>query len=198
MSENHNESEADVVKDDLAEVQNLLAKHRLVEEVSRRQDSGRHDVVENLVSRQHIAELRHLFGRLPTVTVALVLSALPEEDRLIAWKEIAEERIDSILELLSEEICEDLVGDGHHTSTKVMVNAFELHNGRLRQITVDRPAQLANINPIWVDLVAPTPRVREWVGKYFDLEVPDPEDLTDLEASARFYIEDNGEVHLTN
>jgi magnesium transporter len=179
MSENHNESEADVVKDDLAEVQNLLAKHRLVEEVSRRQDSGRHDVVENLVSRQHIAELRHLFGRLPTVTVALVLSALPEEDRLIAWKEIAEERIDSILELLSEEICEDLVGDGHHTST-----------------TVDRPAQLANINPIWVDLVAPTPRVREWVGKYFDLEVPDPEDLTDLEASARFYIEDNGEVHL--
>ncbi|MBK7416056.1 MAG: magnesium/cobalt transporter CorA [Dechloromonas sp.] len=196
MSENHNESEADVVKDDLAEVQNLLAKHRLVEEVSRRQDSGRHDVVENLVSRQHIAELRHLFGRLPTVTVALVLSALPEEDRLIAWKEIAEERIDSILELLSEEICEDLVGDGHHTSTKVMVNAFELHNGRLRQITVDRPAQLANINPIWVDLVAPTPRVREWVGKYFDLEVPDPEDLTDLEASARFYIEDNGEVHL--
>ena len=196
MSENHNESEADAVKDDLAEVQNLLAKHRLVEEFSRRQDSGRHDVVESLVSRQHIVELRHLFERLPTVTVALVLSALPEEDRLIAWKEIAEERIDSILELLSEEICEDLVGDGHRTSTKVMVNAFELHNGRLRQITVDRPAQLTNIKPIWVDLVAPTPRVREWVGKYFNLEVPDPEDLTDLEASARFYIEDNGEVHL--
>ena len=196
MSENHNESEADAVKDDLAEVQNLLAKHRLVEEVSRRQDSGRHDVVESLVQRQHIVELRHMFARLPTVTVALVLSALPEEDRLIAWKEIAEERIDSILELLSEEICEDLVGDGHRTSTKVMVNAFELHNGRLRQITVDRPAQLTNIKPIWVDLVAPTPRVREWVGKYFNLEVPDPEDLTDLEASARFYIEDNGEVHL--
>ncbi len=196
MSENHNESEADAVKDDLAEVQNLLAKHRLVEEVSRRQDSGRHDVVESLVSRQHIVELRHLFARLPTVTVALVLSALPEEDRLVAWKEIAEERIDSILELLSEEICEDLLGDGHHTSTKVMVNAFDLHNGRLRQITVERPAQLANITPIWVDLVAPTSRVREWVGKYFDLEIPDPENLTDLEASARFYVEDNGEVHL--
>jgi magnesium transporter len=196
MSEKTNLTEADTVKDDLAEVQNLLAKHRLVEEVSRRQDSGRHDVVESLVQRQHIAELRHLFARMPTVSVALILSALPEEDRRIAWKEIAEERIDSILELLSEEICEDLVGDGHHTSTKVMVNAFELHNGRLRQITVDRPVQLANITPIWVDLVAPTPRVREWVGKYFDLEIPDPEDLTDLEASARFYIEDNGEVHL--
>ena len=196
MSDNSQLTEADVVKDDLAEVQSLLARHRLVEDMVRRQESPRHDVVENLTHRQHILELRNLFGRLPTVTVALIISALPEEDRLLAWKEIAEERVDDILELLSEEIREDLVGDGHHTSTKVMVNAFELHNGRLRQITIDRPAELANIKPIWVDLVAPTPRVRDWVGRFFGLELPDPESLTDLEASARFYVEDNGEVHL--
>ena len=196
MSEDTNLTEADAVKDDLAEVQGLLAKHRLVEDVARRQYTPRHELVENLVHRQHIAELRSLFARLPTVTIALILSALPEEDRLLAWKEIAEERVDSILELLSEEIREDLVGDGHHTSKKVMVNAFELHNGRLRQITVDRPQEFANIKPIWVDLVAPTPNVRDWVGQHFGLELPDPEDLTDLEASARFYIEDNGEIHL--
>lgn len=196
MSEDTNLTEADAVKDDLAEVQGLLAKHRLVEDMARRQESPRHDLVESLVHRQHIVEIRTLFARLPTVTIALILSALPEEDRLLAWKEVAEERVDSILELLSEEIREDLVGDGHHTSNKVMVNAFELHNGRLRQITVDRPPQLANIKPIWVDLVAPTPRVRDWVGQHFGLELPDPEDLTDLEASARFYIEDNGEIHL--
>ena len=196
MSEQASLSEADAVKDDLAEVQGLLAKHRLAEDVARRQDSGRHDAVESLVQRQHVIELRHLFARLPTVTVALILSALPEEDRLLAWKEIAEERVDSILELLSEDICEALVGDGHHTSTKVIVNAFELHNGRLRQTTIERPGQLANTKPIWVDLVAPTPRVREWVGDHFGLELPDPETLTDLEASARFYIEENGEIHL--
>ncbi len=196
MSDEINLTEADTVKDDLAEVQGLLAKHRLVEDMARRQESPRHDLIESITHRQHIAEIRSLFARLPTVTIALILSALPEEDRLLAWKEVAEERIDSILELLSEDIREDLVGDGHHTSTKVMVNAFELHNGRLRQITVDRPQQLANIKPIWVDLVAPTPRVRDWVGQHFGLELPDPEDLTDLEASARFYIEDNGEIHL--
>lgn len=196
MSEETHLTEADVVLDDLAEVQNLLAKHRLVEDMVRRQDSPRHDIVESLTQRQHILELRNQFSRLPTVSVALILSALPEEDRLLAWKEIAEERVDDILELLSEEIREDLVGDGHHTSTKVMVNAFELHNGRLRQITIDRPAELSNTKPIWVDLVAPTPRVREWVGRFFGLELPDPESLTDLEASARFYIEENGEVHL--
>ena len=194
--QNNNLTDADTVKDDLAEVQDLLAKHRLVEDMVRRQETPRHDLVESLVHRQHIVELRNLFARLPTVTAAIILSALPEEDRLVAWKEIAEERVDSILELLSDDIREDLVGDAHHISTKVMVNTFELQNGRLRQITVDRPAQLATVKPIWVDLVAPTPRVREWVGKHFGLEIPDPEGLTDLEASARFYVEDNGEVHL--
>jgi magnesium transporter len=196
MNEEANLTEADVVRDDLAEAQSLLAKHRLVEDMVRRQDAPRNDLVENLMHRQHILELRSLFGRLPTVSVALILSALPDDERLIAWREVAEERVDSILELLSEDIREQLVGDGHHTSTKVIVNAFELHNGRLRQITVERPQQLANIKPIWVDLVAPTPRVRTWVGAFFGLELPDPEGLTDLEASARFYVEDNGEVHL--
>jgi hypothetical protein len=79
---------------------------------------------------------------------------------------------------------------------KVIVNAFELHDGRLRQIVVERQLDFAEIKPIWIDLVAPTPRVREWVGRQFGLDLPDPKNLTDLEASARFYIEDNGELHL--
>jgi len=32
--------------------------------------------------------------------------------------------------------------------------------------------------------------------KVFGVELPDPRELTDLETSARFYVEDNGEVHL--
>lgn len=188
--------QVDTVKDDLLEVQELLAKHRLVGEMARRQESPRKEVVDNLVQRQHIAELRHLLARLPSVSVALILNALPEEERLLVWKELAEERLDDILELLSEDIREALVGDGHQTSSKVMVNIFELHNGRLRQTDIKRPQDFAGCQPIWVDLVAPTPKVREWVGQHFGLELPDPDNLTDLEASARFYIEDNGEVHL--
>ncbi|WP_150430062.1 magnesium and cobalt transport protein CorA [Dechloromonas sp. CZR5] len=188
--------QVDTVKDDLLEVQELLAKHRLVGEMARRQDSPRKEVVDNLVQRQHIAELRHLLARLPSVSVALILNALPEEERLLVWKELAEERLDDILELLSDDIREALVGDGHQISSKVMVNIFELHNGRLRQTDIKRPQDFAGCQPIWVDLVAPTPKVREWVGQHFGLELPDPDNLTDLEASARFYIEDNGEVHL--
>ena len=77
-----------------------------------------------------------------------------------------------------------------------MLNAFELQGGRLRQVSVDRPQDLADLKPIWVDLLDPTDEVRAWVGRHFELELPDPADLTDLEPSARFYVEDNGEVHL--
>ena len=58
--------QVDTVKDDLLEVQELLAKHRLVGEMARRQESPRKEVVDNLVQRQHIAELRHLLARLPS------------------------------------------------------------------------------------------------------------------------------------
>ena len=189
-------NEVDALKDHLAEVQGLLAKHRLVEDMVRRQEMPRQDLVENLTHKQHITELRALFSRLPLVSVALILSALPEEDRLLAWNEVEEENQDDILELVSDEIREALVDEGHRPSQRIMVNAFELQNGRLKQVTVSRPGDFANLKPIWVDLVAPTTRVREWVGRQFGIELPDPASLTDLEASARFYIEDNGELHL--
>ena len=190
-------ADIDEVKEHIAQVQAILARHRLVGEMVRRQDMPRHELVEGLVQKQHIPELRQMFARLPLVTVALILSALPEEDRLLAWREIEEEHQDDILELLSDEVREVLVDDGHQPSKRIMVNAFELHNGRLRQIIVQRPADFTGIKPIWVDLVAPTPRVRDWVGKLFGVELPDPADLTDLEASARFYIEEDDQaVHL--
>ena len=39
---------------------------------------------------------------------------------------------------------------------------------------------------------------REFVGRHFDVELPDPDELTDLEISARFYEEDKDEIHLSS
>ena len=46
------------------------------------------------------------------------------------------------------------------------------------------------------DLVAPTFEDRLWFGNIFGIEIPDPDKMTDLESSARFYVEENGEIHL--
>ena len=189
------DANANEVKDDLAQVNDLVAKIRVYEEETRNQEGPRQELLE-ILQREHKFRLKTFLATLPTVAVAVILSALPEDERAIAWKEIAEDRLDGILDLLAEDVAEELIGDGQHTSSKVMVNAFELQNGRLRQVTVDRPALLTDIKPIWVDLVAPTARVRNWVSKHYGLEIPDPEDLTDLESSARYYVEENGEVHM--
>ena len=91
---------------------------------------------------------------------------------------------------------EELVNASPNQSKKVSLSAFVLREGRLRQVKVENKADLASIKPIWVDLVAPTAETRYWVGEFFGLDLPDPDSLNDLEASARFYLEDNGEIHL--
>ncbi len=186
----------DPLEQHLAEVQLLLSRHRRVEDLVHRQDMPRHDLVEEIVHKQHLVELQKLLDRLDTENIARILETLPEEDRVMAWQQVAEVRCEPVLELLEDDIREELVGARAYASVRNMLNAFELKNGRLAQVQVDSRADLANVKPIWVDLVAPSPFVRAWVGKYFGLELPDPEDLTDLEASARFYVDDNGEVHL--
>jgi magnesium transporter len=180
----------------LSEVQLLLARHRRIEDVVHRQEMPRHDLVEGLVHKQHLVELQNLLRRLTAAEIARVIEALPDEDRVTAWQQVEERRCDLILEYVSDDVREELVGARPYPSARNMLNAFELRNGRLSQVQVDGPEDLANTKPIWVDLVAPTPAVRAWVGEFFKLYLPDPEDLTDLEASARFFVDDNGEVHL--
>ena len=196
MSDQSLPTEAEILQKRLAEVQSLLARHKLVEDLVHRQEMPRQDLVEDLVHKQRLNELRHKLERMPPADIAYILNVLPPDDRLLTWNEVKEDRGDQILEILSDEVRQELIGDSHHRNEKTTVNAFELRNGRLSQITVNGPADLKNLKPIWVDLVAPTADIRAWVGKIFDVQLPDPGSLTDLEASARFYVEDNGEIHL--
>ena len=189
-------SEFDRLTEHLHEAQRLLARHRLVENLVNRQEMPRHKLVENLVHRQNLGELGGLLNRLDAVDVARILESLSPEDRLLAWTQLRVDRLDGILLLLLDDVREELLNASTHQSEKVSLNAFELHDGRLRQVKVATRADLANIKPIWVDMVAPSAEIRYWVGEFFGLELPDPDSLTDLEASARFYVEDNGEIHL--
>ena len=184
------------IQDNLSNVKEFIAKHRLVEDLVHRQEMPRQELVEDVVHKQHLAGLRSLLERVPLTEIARIIEALEPDDRLLVWYEVREERGEAILEILSDEVRQDLIGDSHHRNEKTTVSAFELRNGRLSQISVNTPYDLKCLKPIWVDLVAPTPEIRAWVGRFFDVQLPNPSNLTDLEASARFYVEDNGEIHL--
>jgi len=196
MSEESNLTAAEILQKRLAEVRSLLARQKLVEDLVHRQDMPRQDLVEEVVHKQRLNELRHKLERMLPADIAYILEALQPDERLLAWNEVKEERGERILEILSDEVRQELIGDSHHRNEKTTINAFELRNGRLSQFVVESPGDLKNLKPIWVDLVAPTNEIRNWVGSFFDVQLPDPSSLTDLEASARFYVEDNGEIHL--
>ena len=52
------------------------------------------------------------------------------------------------------------------------------------------------MQPVWVDLEAPTAEEKGWIAQRFGLAIPDDIVDDDLEESARFYEEDNGELHI--
>ena len=77
-----------------------------------------------------------------------------------------------------------------------MLNVFTLANGRLLQEEIDSASVLSRLSPVWVDMEAPTPEEKGWIAGRFGLSIPDNIVDEDLEESARFYEEDNGELHI--
>jgi len=77
-----------------------------------------------------------------------------------------------------------------------MLNIFSLANGRLVQEEIESLEELARFQPIWVDLQSPTLEEKRWIKQHYGLSIPEDVMDEDIEESARFYEEDNGELHL--
>jgi magnesium transporter len=77
-----------------------------------------------------------------------------------------------------------------------MLNVFSLVNGRLYQEEIAALEELSQFHPVWVDLDSPTTQELEWVEAYYGLEVPANAMDEDIEESARFYSEENGDLNI--
>lgn len=173
-------------------VQNLISQYRRAEDLASRQVIPHHDFAE----KQHLTELRSLVAAFDTATVAEILDALPPDDLLLVWGQIDDSQVDDLLDEVSDATRDIIASRSNYLGAACVVNAFELAQGRLSQTTIESVEDLVGITPIWVDLVGSTKADRRKIGQYFGLELPDPEELTDIESSARFYVEENGEIHL--
>lgn len=78
----------------------------------------------------------------------------------------------------------------------LMLNVFSLANGRLFQEEIDHLEALATLHPVWVDLEDPTHEEKGWIAQRFGVTIPEDAVSDDLEESARFYEEDNGQLHI--
>ena len=81
-----------------------------------------------------------------------------------------------------------------------MLNVFTLDNGRLKgglfQEEIESAEDLALTRPVWVDMESPSEVEKGWILDRFGLSIPEDIVAEDLESSARFYEEDNGELHI--
>ncbi len=109
MSEETQLSDTEDLQERLAEVQTLLARHRLVEDLVHRQDTPRHDLVEDLVHKQHLSELQKKLEPMHPADIAYILEALPPDERLIAWELVKAEREGEILLEVSDAVRESLI-----------------------------------------------------------------------------------------
>jgi len=173
----------------------LLQKHKLVSEMLHKQDSPRLDLVESLVHKQNLVQLSQALEKIDPVDIAHTLESLPLEDQLIVWEQVSKERKISVLRELPLSVLQ-LLGNGDFENVRSSIKAFQLNEGRLREVQINSREDLDEAKPIWVDLVNPSFEERIWVANFFGIDLPDPNHLGDLESSARFYVEENGEIHL--
>jgi magnesium transporter len=99
----------DDVQHHLRDVQELLARQKLVENLVHRQDMPRHELIENLVHKQHIAALQQRLDALHPADIAFILEALPLDERRFVWDLVKAERDGEILLEVSDAVRESLI-----------------------------------------------------------------------------------------
>jgi magnesium transporter len=90
-------------------VHDLLNKQKLIENMVHLHESRKHELVESLVQRQHLAELDSKLRRLHPGDLAYILEVLPMEDRLRIWDLIQERRGGEIFLELSDAVRKSLI-----------------------------------------------------------------------------------------
>ncbi|MCG6933106.1 MAG: magnesium transporter [Gallionella sp.] len=100
------------VQEHLKQVEALLHKHALLEEVIHRQQlprDDRHALLDTLAHKQHIAELQRKLDGMHPADIACILEALPIEQRLLVWELVKSENDGEILIEVSDAVRESLI-----------------------------------------------------------------------------------------
>ncbi|HRD87952.1 MAG TPA: CorA family divalent cation transporter [Accumulibacter sp.] len=174
----------------------LLSKQKLYEGLLHSQHGVRQPIVESLVHRQHVAEIANRLDGMPSQAIAGLLEALPIDEAHSLWTCLPAARENEVLWELSDALRETLVGSREPRFAESRINAFDVVDGRVRQVCIGGRHDLEGIQPAWLDLLGATDPERRYVGEHFGVTLPDPGQTTGLEISSRFQIDGMGSLRL--
>ena len=126
----------------LAQVVALLGRHRVVEDLTHRQEGRHQDLVENLVHRQNISELQRKLDDLHPADIAHILEALPLNDRLTVWQLVKAERDGDILLEVSDAVRESLLAD--MDDDEILAAAKDMDADELADLALELPRDVVH------------------------------------------------------
>ncbi|WP_462322016.1 magnesium transporter [Halochromatium sp.] len=131
----------DVLQRYLREVEQLLAKQRLVEDLTRRQQMPHQRLVENITHRQNLARLQRKLDRLHPADIAHILEALPLGERLFVWDLVRTDKDGDILLEVSDAVRPSLLQTMDRDEIKAAAEALDADE--LADLIPDLPQDLA-------------------------------------------------------
>jgi magnesium transporter len=190
MTENETRKPQESLQDRLAQVVELLHRHRLVESFTHRQEGRHSSLVEGLVHRQNLAELQRKLEDLHSADIAHILEALPLEDRLVVWQQVSAERDGDVLLEVSDAVRESLLADMN--DQEILAAAREMDADELADLAPELPRDV--IHELMGELdVEQRDRVRsalsyeeEQVGALMDFEMVSIREDVSLEVVLRY------------
>ncbi|QLF94359.1 magnesium transporter [Pseudomonas sp. ABC1] len=142
MNEVETKKPQESLQDRLAQVVELLQRHRLVEDLAHRQEGQNKDLVEGLVHRQNLNELQRKLDELHPADVAHILEALPLDDRLTVWQLVKAERDGDILLEVSDSVRETLIAD--MDDQELLAAAKEMDADELADLAPELPRDVVH------------------------------------------------------
>lgn len=144
MTEVEAKKPQETLQERLAQVVDLLQRHRLVEDLAHRQtqEGQQQEIIDNLVHRQNLVELQRKLEALHPADIAHILEALPLDDRLTVWQLVKSDRDGDILLEVSDAVRETLIAD--MDDHELLAAAKEMDADELADLAAELPRDVVH------------------------------------------------------
>lgn len=95
----------------IADVRRLLDRHRVLDDLARRQPGERRTVIEDLQHRQNAAAIQRQVRTLHPADTAFVLESLPLDERSLVWQDLEDAHAADVLLELDAAVRDPLIAD---------------------------------------------------------------------------------------
>lgn len=124
----------------IRDIKETLDRNRLVAGLVERQSEPHHGLIENLVHKQNITRLAKQIERLHAADVAMILEALPLQDRLQIWDLVRSDRDGDVLLEVSDSVRESLIDVMDHDEILNVANTLDADE--LADLVPDLPDEI--------------------------------------------------------